>query len=204
MSEEKTSTEGTPGIGANPARLLPLAQGCLAVLGIIFRPVKALFILGFQWLFESSAFVLLPLYVYAADHFVTGQPLANIILSPEMMFTAIILHAEAMRKQIVYYRRKRGFEIKIMRVISIAILGIVLSAIFLVYSIHNEKDHALDSIGGRFFVSQSLLFVFALLNSVTTSLVIGCLRGEVDLLTSLDQETDDKPSDHRDVPDTDR
>ena len=165
--------------------------------------MEVLFVLGFQWFIESSAFVLLPLYVYAADHFVTGQPLANIILSPEMMFTAIILHAEAMRKQIVYYRRKRGFEIKIMRVISIAILGIVLSAIFLVFSIHNEeKGHSPEPIGGRFFVAQLSLFVFALLNSATTGLVVGWLRGEVDLLVSLEHETGDRPSDRRGVPGT--
>jgi len=141
-----------------------------------------------NWMLEVAAFILLPLIVYLATFICLSIPLAEIAKLPEWMFIAIILYGETIKRLLVFYRKYKGYELKLIRTLSFGILGITLSSILLCLSIvANHKTDRFD-LPPIYYKFQFSIFVVALFNSAFIKVWLGTLGGEATLYTGLENE----------------
>jgi hypothetical protein len=143
-----------------------------------------LYNLFLHWLLETAAFILLPLIVYLIVFAALNIEQTKLIELPEWMFVSIILHGEIMRKYILFYSNYKGFHLKAIRQISLGILGIVTSSVFLVFSMvaHYREAFTLPPF---YYRLQMLLFFFSIANSLFASIWIGLTKGEGHLLSFM-------------------
>jgi hypothetical protein len=135
-------------------------------------------------LWESFAFVLLPLFVYLLVFVGLGINPQELFKLPEWMFISVILYGDISRKQIAYYQVFKGFDLRIIRTISVTVFGIVISSTFLIFSViaqYNSSFH----LSGLYYISQIVWFIITLAYSILTSMWISRKKGEDELLTYL-------------------
>jgi len=130
-----------------------------------------------SWMMETIAFVLLPLIVYLIVFFALGIEISELVRLPELMFVAIILFADATRQLVLFYRQFRGFSQRVMFTIPFGLLGIVISAMFLAFSMiaQQKPDFGLPWL---FYKFQVGIFLWSLLTSGLSSIWITWKRGE--------------------------
>lgn len=143
-----------------------------------------LYNLFIQWLIETAAFILLPLFVYLLVFMSLGIEHTKLMELPEWMFIAIILFGESMRKTVIFYNKYEGFDLAVIREISFGLLGIVASSVFLVFSIiaHYDEEFVLSSL---FYHLQLGIFLGAVIYSLLFSLWIGWKTGQGESLAYL-------------------
>lgn len=150
--------------------------------------------LATQWLAEVAAFILLPLVVYIAVFVALGIEKTKLIELPEWMFVSIILFGESTLKSIVYYKDRllsaaeakreiSGFSLKMTREISVGIIGIVISCVFLALSMVAFYKPDCLSLSTWFYRLQMLCFLIALGRSFVNRVYIGLKTGEGTRLT---------------------
>ena len=156
--------------------------------------VSDYFTLFMQWALETGAFVLLPLFVYLLVYFSIEVDLGKLYKLPEWMFIAVILHADTMRKLLLLYREYKGYALKLIRTLSIGLLGIVICSIFLVLSLlaQEKPNFVLPS---TFYHLQMLMFAFALYLSAGCSIWIAYQNQDAQLLKRMILESDEGPYD---------
>jgi hypothetical protein len=97
-----------------------------------------------DWGLEALAFVLLPLLIYYAVFNSLGVKAIYFIGLPEWMFISIILFGHCLKDLIYTYHYFEDFETKLVRCISIGILGFAASIVFLVLTLveqHQKEFH---------------------------------------------------------------
>ena len=145
--------------------------------------------LTMQWMLEIGAFILLPLVVYLIVFFSIEVDLGKLYRLPEWMFIGVILHADTMHKLLILYREYKGFPGKLVRTLSIGILGIVGCSICLVLSMLAQEKANFD-LPLNFYHLQMGMFVVALYFSAITSIWIGYRGNEGVLLRKMIPEKD--------------
>jgi hypothetical protein len=143
------------------------------------------------WFVETLAFSLLPLCVYAVTYMSLQKPAEEIIKLPEWMFISIILYGDTLRRLILFYRKYKGFELKVQRDYAGGVVGITISAILLNSAITASlsKNSELPS---SFYVLQTAVFALAMINSAYTRVWLAIKQGEGDLLLSFAPDRPDQ------------
>ncbi len=129
----------------------------------------------FIWIFNISAFILLPLIIYIIiGVFIFNDSIANLLKFPELMFIAIILYGDALNKSIKSFYKLgegmkeelfhyQGFTKETQFAISFAILGITISSVLLAFVIIAQYKEF--EIPPHFYSIEVWVFIFALLSS---------------------------------------
>lgn len=98
-----------------------------------------------DWFLEVLVFVLLPLVIYLLCFVFLEKPLSEIILLPEWMFFSIVLWGDTCKKLLVFYRRFKGFEIKVVRSVATTLLGVSVSVTALIFSIICQYSETMET-----------------------------------------------------------
>jgi hypothetical protein len=152
------------------------------------NPILSVLILLNEWLIEVSAFILLPLLIYIITFITLGRPAKEIVRLPELMFISIILYGEILKRSVIFYRQFRGFELKLIRMLSVGLLGISVSGVLLCFSL--VAQHRPDvTLSKPFYFIQGFVFLTALLTSAFLKVWLGMLHGEPSLYMHLIKET---------------
>lgn len=111
-----------------------------------------------RWFIKTSAFILLPLLVYFVVYFAMGNSIVALFKLPEWMFVAIILYGNAMLEVVFFLKETNNFDDNTVRpVIAFGILGIVISAVFLVLSIIAQLGS--QDLSTSYYILQFFLFL---------------------------------------------
>lgn len=144
------------------------------------------------WVIETSAFILLPLFVYIAVYYFLGLPLSKVLRVPEWMIISTFVYSQTAREQIMFYKAYKGFELKAVQTISVSILGIVASVICLVFTMiaEHKADFVLPE---PFYIFQTVVFVISLLMLAVAQIWKALLRGDAHILPYIIPETELTP-----------
>lgn len=140
-----------------------------------------------NWVFNTSAFILLPLIIYVIIYLILKEPMSELLKLPEWMFIAIVLYGDALSKNINLYNKLdkneekesysgywdtifEGFYIESQFAVSLAILGITISSVLLTLAII-AKYKELD-ISSIFYFIENIVFLFAIVYSAICELFI--------------------------------
>jgi hypothetical protein len=148
------------------------------------------------WLLETSAFVLLPLIVYLIVFSSVNLEKADIFKLPEWMFVSIILFGESLRKSLIYYKDAKGFHIQVLHELSITILGIVISSVFLIFSIISHYNESFP-LSPSYYGFQMTIFGFSVFYSFITTASSYWKKGDANYLFfgNPEQSSTNKPND---------
>jgi hypothetical protein len=143
-----------------------------------------LFNLIVYWVLETCAFTLLPLIVYIIIFFALAIDWYELLKLPEWMFVAIVVYSETTRKLVLYYRDYEGFSSKAVRAVSLGVIGMVTSSVFLAFSAVAQLRDAI-TLSTIYYAIQTILFVASLMFSAMFGLWMGWRTGEGELLASM-------------------
>jgi hypothetical protein len=139
------------------------------------------------WLIEVCAFVLLPLVIYVVTFLSIGRSVREALNSPEVMFLAIILYGDVLKRQVLFYRRYRGFALKFSRELAVCVLGMTISSVLLCFSL--IEDTKVLSMSRSYRVLKLSAFGSALVLSAFEKVSTGLLRGEPDIYFTLEERS---------------
>ena len=146
-----------------------------------------------SWGLETVGFVLLPLIVYLVIFYGLRMDLHSLIELPEWMFISVLLFGTMIKEQVSFFKNWSNFETIALFAISIGVLGIVVSAVFLTFStIAQYRENF--SLSDDYYRIQLVVFILSLFWSVSSSilLTIGGIRKSETLrkLQDIPQKTD--------------
>ena len=134
-------------------------------------------ILLVMWLFEVSAFVLLPLVIYAVTFLCLGKSAWEALNSPEAMLVTTILYGEVLRKQVLFYKDYQGFDLKFSWVLACSVLGMTISSVLLCFSLISQESQKLP-LSNFFMYLKYCAFGCALVLSAIEKITTGFEKGE--------------------------
>lgn len=99
-----------------------------------------------------------------------GLETLNIIKLPEWMFISIIIYGDTIKKLILYQKKAKEPDDESKKIISVGVIGIVISCTFLVLSITLKHVEALKhveefKISGYYYVLQMAVFIISIVFS---------------------------------------
>ncbi len=134
----------------------------------------------FAWIFKISALILLPLIIYYIIYVSLNKPVIDFFKLPEWMFISIILYADTLTRSVSFFYRfdKKlaswegwgGAEKETLSVVYVAILGITISSVLLMFIVIDENKK-LD-LPDNFYKIEQLVFFIALAISFIFELII--------------------------------
>jgi len=127
-----------------------------------------------------------------------GIDRTKLIELPEWMFVSIILFGDSTLRSIAYYKDlmlnakdahgNPGYSLKMNRELSVGIIGIVVSCVFLALIMVANRNAL--SLSRSFYWLQILIFAFALARSFVNRMYIGRKTGEdINLTLKVDPNT---------------
>jgi|GEM_PF-2290813 len=148
-----------------------------------------------SWLIEVSAFVLLPLVIYIVTFLTLGRSVREAMNSPELMFVTIILYGEVLKREVLFYRRYRGFVLKFNRTLAFGLMGISVSSVLLCFSLIHEKNEI--PLSETYYpVFRGVVFVCALILSASEKVSTGLLRGDSEGYSILEERPEGVRDEH--------
>lgn len=131
------------------------------------------------WIFKVSALILLPLIIYFIIYISLNESVNEFFKLPEWMFIAIVLYVDTLTKSIGFFYKFdtelasldswEGAEKESQGVVYIAILGITISSILLMFIVF-EENGKLD-LPSIFYTFERFVFIGALLLSFAFELI---------------------------------
>ena len=150
----------------------------------LIKHKQEIFKLSTLWLYETVAYILLPLLIYVILFISTGGQIYNLYKLPEWMFITIILYGDTIRKLILLYVKFDNFELRINRTIAQAIIAIVLTSTFLVIQLISQQKNI--ELASYFFYGQFIIFLHAIWFSLSTSVRYGLVNNDGQKIKKLD------------------
>ena len=144
---------------------------------------QEIFKLSAFWLYETLAFILLPLVIYLLLYLSFKNSIYDFSRLPEWMFITIVLYGDTIRKLILLYLKFKNPELRIGRTVAQAVIAIVISSTFLVIILIAQQEKL--EISPFIYWGQFVIFIHSVWFSYSTNIRNSLVNNEGEKITKL-------------------
>ncbi|KNZ68370.1 hypothetical protein Tfer_3109 [Thermincola ferriacetica] len=154
---------------------------------VLSEKVLGYLLVTILWMAETMVFILSPLILHMMIAGLFEVPSEKIFQLTDISVISLILFGDTTKTLIIFYRKKKGFELKLRRTMTIGIAGIVVSSVLLTFGLIKTYNPSFK-VGPSIYEIQIIWFVLAILWSALSNIPIAMKNGLDKHFLSLEDE----------------